>query len=64
MLADGRLPVPDYGEGMAESGFPVNSRKSQDRASRQSRMTVSGETFNTTAVSSTLRPPKNRSSIT
>src|ERR1035437_9919934 len=43
---------------------PLNSRKSQARASLQSRMTVSGETFNTTAVSSTLRPPKNRSSMT
>src|SRR5580700_4472543 len=40
------------------------SRASQALASLQSRRTVSGETFSTSAVSSTLSPPKKRSSIT
>src|SRR5215813_1462905 len=35
-----------------------SSRSNQVLASRQSRATVSGETFKTSAVSSTLRPPK------
>src|SRR5262245_4561443 len=41
-----------------------SSRSSQVLASRQSRATVSGETFKTSAVSSTLRPPKYLSSTT
>ena len=54
--------------------FPAFRRHQSDRlaspaaattfASRQSRMTVSAETFSTDAVSSTLNPPKNRSSMT
>src|SRR4029453_1333660 len=40
------------------------SRRSQVRASFQSRITVSGEIRSTAAVSSTLRPPKNRNSTT
>ena len=43
---------------------PRISRCSHALASRQSRMTVSGDTFSTDAVSSTLNPPKNRSSTT
>jgi hypothetical protein len=39
-------------------GCRPNSRKSQLLAIRQSRNTVSGETCSTSAVSSTLRPPK------
>jgi hypothetical protein len=42
---------------------PLNSSNSHDLASLQSRMTLSGETFSTVAVSSTLKPPKNRSSM-
>ena len=38
--------------------FCESSRNSQLRAIFQSRMTVSGETPRTSAVSSTLRPPK------
>ena len=41
-----------------------SSRVSQVFANFQSRMTVSGDTFSTSAVSSTLKPPKNRSSTT
>ena len=40
------------------------SRRSQAFAVFQSRMTVSGETFKTSAVSSTVRPPKNLNSTT
>jgi monoamine oxidase len=40
------------------------SRCSHTLANCQSRITVSGETLTTDAVSSTVRPPKNRSSIT
>ncbi len=40
------------------------SRASQALASLQSRRTVSGETFSTSAVSSTLKPPKKRNSTT
>src|SRR5437763_13364399 len=36
----------------------ANSRKSQAFASFQSRITVSGDTFNASAVSSTVSPPK------
>ena len=43
---------------------PRISRASHARASRQSRITVCGETWSASAVSSTLRPPKNRSSTT
>ncbi len=39
------------------------SANSHALASRQSRMTASGETFKTSAVSSTLNPPKKRNSI-
>jgi hypothetical protein len=38
--------------------------RSQALAIFQSRMTLWGEIFNTSAVSSTLNPPKNRSSMT
>src|ERR1019366_6342121 len=41
-----------------------SSRWSQAFANRQSSFTVSGETPRTAAVSSTVRPPKNRSSTT
>ena len=41
-----------------------SSRSSQFFANFQSLITVSGEIFNTSAVSSTLNPPKNRSSTT
>ena len=41
-----------------------SSRISQFFANFQSRITVSGEIFRTSAVSSTLNPPKNRSSTT
>ena len=41
-----------------------SSTASQARASFQSRKTVCGETPSASAVSSTLSPPKNRSSIT
>ena len=41
-----------------------SSTASQARASFQSRITVCGETPSASAVSSTLSPPKNRSSIT
>src|SRR5262249_42978154 len=44
--------------------YPLSSLWSQAFASFQSRITVSGETFNTSAVSFTLKPPKNRSSTT
>ena len=40
------------------------SRRSQAFAVFQSRITVSGETFKTCAVSSTVRPPKNLNSTT
>src|SRR4029453_4788263 len=40
------------------------SRRSQVRESFQSRITVSGEIRSTAAVSSILRPPKNRNSTT
>ena len=43
---------------------PRSSRASHALARRQSRITVCGETCSTWAVSSTLSPPKNRSSIT
>src|SRR5881392_1229334 len=42
----------------------LNSRRSHAFASFQSCITVSGETFSTSAVSSTLSPPKKRSSTT
>ena len=42
----------------------MSSRYSQILALLQSRLTVTGETLSTTAVSSTLRPPKNRISTT
>ena len=47
-----------------EGAFPRISRRSQALARRQSRRTVSGETARNAAVSSTLRPPKNRNSMT
>ena len=50
--------------GAYQTSRPRISRRSQTFASRQSRITVSGETFNTAAVSSTLSPPKNRISMT
>ena len=42
----------------------LSSHSNQSLASRQSRKTVSGETFNASAVSFTLSPPKKRSSTT
>jgi hypothetical protein len=46
-------------------GWPrLISRSSQAFAVFQSRMTVSGDTFKTSAVSRRLRPPKNLSSTT
>lgn len=42
----------------------LSSRRSQALASFQSRFTVSDETPRTSAVSSTVSPPKNRSSTT
>src|SRR5262245_9708524 len=41
---------------------PPSSRKSQPFALLHSRMTVTAETFKTSAVSSTVSPPKYRSS--
>ena len=43
---------------------PLSSRRSHARAKFQSRMTVFGATPNTSAVSSTLKPPKKRISKT
>ena len=43
---------------------PESSRANQALANRESRITVSGATFRTTAVSSTVKPPKKRSSMT
>ena len=48
----------------AESACGFICRNNQARARLQSRMMVLGETLRTAAVSSTLIPPKNRSSIT
>src|SRR5262245_16167036 len=42
----------------------LNSRNSHTLALFQSRITVSGEILRTSAVSTTLSPPKNRSSTT
>src|SRR4029077_11461124 len=42
----------------------VSSRRSQTFDKRQSRFTVSGETFSVSAVSWILSPPKKRSSTT
>ena len=44
--------------------FPSSSRDSHILATRQSRLTVSTDIPSTSAVSSTLKPPKNRSSTT
>ena len=44
--------------------IPRSSRWSQARATRQSRLTVAGDTPRTSAVSSTSSPPKKRSSTT
>src|SRR5688500_12591445 len=44
--------------------YPPISRRSQARATLQSRFTVFGETLSTAAVSSTLKPLKKRSSTT
>lgn len=65
-------PVPDrYPLSLIPFAFSLvffrvrdSSRISHAFANFQSRITVSGETFSTSAVSSTLRPPKNRSSTT
>src|SRR5439155_8068998 len=43
---------------------PSSSRSSHSFARRQSRLTVSDETLSTSAVSSTVKPPKNRNSTT
>src|SRR4030095_15356713 len=49
----------------AHHGPPLESAcRSQSFANRQSRKTVSTDTTNTAAVSSTVSPPKNRSSTT
>ena len=42
---------------------PPSSRYSHNLAILQSRLTVAGETFSTSAASSTLSPPKNRISM-
>ena len=42
----------------------LNFRRSQERAMRQSRFTVSGETLSAVAVSSSVKPPKKRISTT
>ncbi len=47
----------------AHVGLPCSARKSQARARAQSRFTVIGATPKAVAVSSTVRPAKNRSSI-
>ena len=56
-----RRPFPS---GLPRAPWSRNSRCSHAFASFQSRITVSTDTFKTEAVSSTLSPPKNRSSIT
>ncbi len=59
------IVAADVGEKrLALTSFAFESRKSQSFARRQSRFTVSFDTCSTSAVSSTLNPPKNRSSIT
>lgn len=58
-----RRPFRRRWEAQTVWSFP-SSAKSHARASLQSRSTVSAETFNISAVSSTLDPPKKRSSIT
>ena len=50
--------------GVCHRPSPSSSRSNQSFANRQSRLTVSGETWSTSDVSSTLKPPKKRSSIT
>ena len=50
--------------GVCHRRSPSSSRSNQSFASRQSRLTVSGDTWSTSAVSSTLKPPKNRNSTT
>ena len=58
-------PVDAAVSGQSPSGRPpLSSRSSHSLASFQSRFTVSGDTFSASAVSSTLSPPKNRSSTT
>ena len=47
-----------------EPSAPLICSSNQPRARRQSRVTVSTETLSTAAVSSTLNPPKYRSSTT
>src|SRR5208283_623655 len=68
-----RAPVPEPGErvprrvAIAQTAFcgrSLNSRSSQALARRQSRATVSLDTFKTSAVSSTLKPLKNLNSTT
>ena len=47
---------------MPGAGPPSSARLSQTRASVHCRLTVAGDTPMTSAVSSTVRPPKNRNS--
>src|SRR3989442_12309771 len=60
-------PLPAFRRHSARPGpaaGPVSSRRSQCLARRQSRKTVGSDTSSTSAVSSTLSPPKMRSSTT
>src|SRR5436309_7971760 len=50
--------------GIAAHASPFSSRRSHNLARRQSRFTVSADTASASAVSSTLKPPKNRISTT
>ena len=56
--------IADVGHPTAEAAEFRSSRRSHAFASLQSRLTVSGETLSTSAVSSIPSPPKNRSSTT
>ena len=49
---------------VAQTHFTFSSRRSHAFASFQSRLTVSADTRSTSAVSSTVSPPKNRNSTT
>ena len=56
-------PQPRFTDQASGRFPPESSRANQALANRESRITVSGATFRTTAVSSTVKPPKKRSSI-
>ena len=65
-LQRGKVEVFDSLPSLGHSALvaPLNSRKSHTFANFQSRITVSAETPRASAVSSTLSPPKKRSSTT